>query len=91
MGYTPSSLYHERGGYGGQRTHYGSVLDSMLAVHPHASASSSGRAGSVYESGEFYVNPLPMPLASMVIDNRRQSIEITKDIVVPTYACLAGR
>jgi hypothetical protein len=39
-----------------------------------------------------YVDPLPMPLASMVIPQRtRKQEDDCADIIVPTYACLAGR
>jgi len=70
-----------------QRTHYGSVMDSTLNV-PDARQS----GGSSYFP-QLYVDPLPMPLTSMIISqgNLKQEHDCARDVIVPTHACLAGR
>ena len=72
-----------------QRTHYGSVLDSTLNV---PDARQSGSSSPLPHAPRLYVDPLPMPLASMIIPQETRKQEAGRaDIVIPTHACLAGR
>jgi hypothetical protein len=75
-----------------QRTHYGSVMDSTLNV-PDVRQSGSSSYFPQFNASQLYVDPLPMPLASMIISqgNLKQEHDCARDVIVPTHACLAGR
>lgn len=73
-----------------QRTHYGSVMDSTLNV-PDARQSGSSSYFPQFNASQLYVDPLPMPLTSMIISQVKQEHDCARDVIVPTHACLAGR
>jgi len=75
-----------------QRTHYGSVMDSTLNI-PDARRPGSSSYFPQSNGSQLYVDPLPMPLASMIMSQEtlKQEDHNTRDIIVPTHACLAGR
>lgn len=73
-----------------QRVAYGSVMDATLNVQDrrHHQSDPAHRDDQV----PFYVDPLPMPLSSMVMKpEKTEQSEPFVDIVVPKHACLAGR
>lgn len=53
-------------------------------------SSLSCRTPSPVAEAPKYINPLPMPLSSMIMKEDLQD-EGHPDVIVPTYACLAGR
>ncbi|KIM47944.1 hypothetical protein M413DRAFT_22519 [Hebeloma cylindrosporum] len=73
-----------------QRTHYGSVMDSTLNV---PDVRQPGSSFPQFNAPRLYVDPLPMPLASMIMSQGiiKQEDDYARDIIVPTHACLAGR
>jgi len=73
--------------HNGSRRMYGSVIDSTLNV-PHAPQHIA--QSSQDEMSPFYVDPLPMPLSSMIPVPRKPE-DIYVDIFVPKHTCLAGR
>ena len=75
---------------GVQRVAYGSVMDATLNIQDrrHRPSSFVHRDDQV----PFYVDPLPMPLSSMVMKpEKSEQNEPCADIIVPRNACLAGR
>ncbi|KAF8807662.1 hypothetical protein BYT27DRAFT_7189745 [Phlegmacium glaucopus] len=73
-----------------QRVAYGSVMDATLNIQDrrHRQSDIAHRDDQV----PFYVDPLPMPLSSMVIKpEKTEQNELFVDIIVPKHACLAGR
>jgi len=75
-----------------QRTHHGSVLDSTLNVPDARQSGGPSPSPHTNHPPRLYVDPLPMPLASMIIPQRtRKQEDDCADIIVPMHACLAGR
>ncbi|KAJ3506090.1 hypothetical protein NLJ89_g7064 [Agrocybe chaxingu] len=71
---------------------HGSVMDSALNI-PTVRRESSTTFPSHHSSSDsrsFYVDPLPMPLSSMVTINKPTDV-CHPDVIVPIHACLAGR
>ncbi|KAF8167838.1 hypothetical protein B0H34DRAFT_683273 [Crassisporium funariophilum] len=77
------------------RNTYGSVMDSTLNVQYLRQPASLPQPQPQHQHQTFtplYVDPLPMPLASMVMTPKKMEQEdLYVDIFVPGYACLAGR
>ncbi|KAF8912924.1 hypothetical protein CPB84DRAFT_1759882 [Gymnopilus junonius] len=72
-----------------QRSMYGSVLDATLHVQEERQRSVPAHSN---DSTRLYVDPLPIPLAAMVLDPETpQQNDIGVDVVIPHYACIAGR
>ncbi len=80
----------------------GSVLDSMISVpvvpsrgqqqqHYHQQQrAGSWTPPSMDQNYPFYIDPLPMPLSSMMKADARDD-GCYPDVIVPKHACLAGR
>lgn len=75
--------------YSGQRNVYGSVLDSTMRIQDE-NRETHDFLGS--DLSPLYIDPLPMPLASMTsaVDKLKNE-DIHPDILVPKHAYLAGR
>ncbi|KDR85263.1 hypothetical protein GALMADRAFT_234020 [Galerina marginata CBS 339.88] len=82
--YPYGGLYRD---YNGQRTLYGSVLDSTMTVQGRRHFSNLDEGNSI----PLHVDPLPMPLVSMVTTPECPPDDIYVEIDVPKLACLAGR
>ncbi|KJA29347.1 hypothetical protein HYPSUDRAFT_196718 [Hypholoma sublateritium FD-334 SS-4] len=84
--------------YPGMRQYFGRAPDTLRAVQPLVDAEPSYDDGAA-EAGvvalPMYVDPLPMPLATMVADAQRPvdggGADARKAVAVPPHACLAGR
>ena len=75
---------------GVQRVAYGSVMDATLNIQDRRRQQSEFPHRD--EQVPFYVDPLPMPLSSMVMKPEMiEQNEHCVDIIVPRHACLAGR
>lgn len=75
--------------YGGQRNAYGSVLDSTIRIQD---AGRQHRRSPGGDLSPLYIDPLPMPLAAMTSTvEEHKDEDACCDIIVPKYACLAGR
>jgi hypothetical protein len=73
------------------RTFHGSVLDSMLSVPATRPRTDQWRPATTdIQSRPFWVDPLPMPLSSMIMKEEHQD-DCHPDVIVPRHACLAGR
>ena len=74
---------------GVQRVAYGSVMDATLNIQDRRHQSYFAHRD---DQVPFYVDPLPMPLSSMVMKpEKSEQNEPCADIIVPRDACLAGR
>ncbi|CAA7259994.1 unnamed protein product [Cyclocybe aegerita] len=76
----------------GVRTTHGSVMDSALNIPTVRRESSTSFPShlSSSDSRSFHVDPLPMPLSSMVTIDKPKDV-CHPDVIVPIHACLAGR
>jgi hypothetical protein len=74
------------------RTFHGSVLDSMLSVPATLPRTDQWRSATTTDTQirPFWVDPLPMPLSSMIRKEENQD-DCHPDVIVPRHACLAGR
>lgn len=74
------------------RTIHGSVLDSMLSIPATRPRTDQWRSETTTDtqSRPFWVDPLPMPLSSMIMKEENQD-DCHPDVMVPRHACLAGR
>ena len=68
-------------------------MDSTLNVPDARQPGSSSYFSQFNAAPQLYVDPLPMPLTSMIISQGilKQEDDCARDVIVPTHACLAGR
>lgn len=72
------------------RTFHGSVLDSMLSVPATRPRTDQWRSPTSNTSSRpFCVDPLPMPLSSMITKEHQNDYH--PDVIVPRHESLAGR